>query len=574
MLLPDAEHYRPQARPEAIGAVAQLDGAAFSLASLCCLWYTETTLNKGGVAMAALHYVTRHMTAPQGKPRVYFCCHPEDHARYFDTVTKEILRLSDCAIYYFDPTETANDARYEQLSAMQLFVIPVTARLLGDGCDAIDLDLPFALNEHIPVLPLMQEGGLETRFAQRFGNLQFLDRTVRDVTAVPYEEKLQKFLGAVLTGDELAAKVRAAFDAYVFLSYRKKIRKEAQELMRLIHQNEACRDIAIWYDEFLTPGEDFGEAIRLALHKSAVFLLTVTPDLLEQGNYVAEHEYPEATENQKVVVPVEMRPTEAHTLAKMYPALPACINPHDTAAFTRALTEALLGVALRQRSTPEHDFFIGLAYLEGIDVEVNTARAVELIRAAAEAGLTEAVEKLSNMYACGQGVPRDAAKATEWKQQLILCRIRDFRAEPTEQNTLLMLDEQRDLADVLVRTDDVAQAKQLYQQVAEVAQSLFAHFPSSRAAQHRAAAQMCLGHIALQSGEAETALSQYHDAEQWLLKALKEQGVAVSDTALTLSQPSELMTTVLLASSSKAWTICSVRSPASTVRSLICKVTA
>ena len=42
-------------------------------------------------------------------------------------------------------------------------------------------------------------------------------------------------------------------------------RRYAQELMRLIHKNEFCRDIAIWYDEYLTPGEDFNQEIAAAL---------------------------------------------------------------------------------------------------------------------------------------------------------------------------------------------------------------------------------------------------------------------------------------------------------------------
>lgn len=50
-------------------------------------------------------------------------------------------------------------------------------------------------------------------------------------------------------------------DAYVFLSYRKKDRKHAKELMRLIHANRFCLDIAIWYDGFLAAGEDFNAAI-------------------------------------------------------------------------------------------------------------------------------------------------------------------------------------------------------------------------------------------------------------------------------------------------------------------------
>ena len=57
-----------------------------------------------------------------------------------------------------------------------------------------------AMERHIPVLPILEEGGIERDFDKKCGNLQYLD---------PF-----------------------------------------------------CRDIAIWYDEFLVPGEDFNDAIR------------------------------------------------------------------------------------------------------------------------------------------------------------------------------------------------------------------------------------------------------------------------------------------------------------------------
>jgi hypothetical protein len=73
----------------------------------------------------------------------------------------------------------------------------------------------------------MQEPGLENIFNQMCGNLQFLDKSNRDKTTISYEEKLEKYLASVLTGDELTKKIREAFDAYIFLSYRKKDRKYA-----------------------------------------------------------------------------------------------------------------------------------------------------------------------------------------------------------------------------------------------------------------------------------------------------------------------------------------------------------
>lgn len=48
---------------------------------------------------------------------------------------------------------------------------------------------------------------------------------MNDDTVIKFEDKLIMYLGSVLIGDEMADRVRAAFDAYVFLSYRKKDRK-------------------------------------------------------------------------------------------------------------------------------------------------------------------------------------------------------------------------------------------------------------------------------------------------------------------------------------------------------------
>ena len=95
----------------------------------------------------------------------------------------------------------------------------------------------------------------------KFGELQYLDPYAHDATAISYEEKLKKFLESVLISNEMAERIRKAFDAYIFLSYRKKDRKYANQLMRLIHSNPECRDIAIWFDEFLTPGESFKDSI-------------------------------------------------------------------------------------------------------------------------------------------------------------------------------------------------------------------------------------------------------------------------------------------------------------------------
>ena len=104
----------------------------------------------------------------------------------------------------------------------------------------------------------MIESGVDSVYARpdKFGKRQYLDSLTTDPTAVPYAEKLKKFLHSVLVDDETEYRIRRAFDTYIFLSYRKKDRRFANDLMRLIHKDPLCRDIAIWYDEYLVPSEE------------------------------------------------------------------------------------------------------------------------------------------------------------------------------------------------------------------------------------------------------------------------------------------------------------------------------
>lgn len=369
--------------------------------------------------MAQLQHKTLDGGSPRGKARVYFTCHPWDFGSCFQRITNEILHCSDCAVYYFEEEPELDEEYYVNLDEMQLFVMPVTARLLRQSNRAVDVELAYALEHHIPVLPLMQEQGLEEQYSEKFGNLQFLEQENRDPTAIPYEEKLKKYLNSVLLDDEMNARIQAAFDAWIFLSYRKKDRKLAQELMKLIHSDPNCRDIAIWYDEFLNPGEDFSDAIRKALEESQLFVLAVTPNLLEKDNYVMKEEYPAARKAKKPIVPAEMEKTDRDALKLDFSDLPEPLDIRTDGAVGGAVLDALGELALRKNGeSPRHIFFIGLAYLSGLFVEKDHDRALRLITQAAESGLTEAMEKLASMYEVGEGVLEDRHTAISWREKI------------------------------------------------------------------------------------------------------------------------------------------------------------
>ena len=464
--------------------------------------------------MSTFLYKTIGGENPQGKPRVYFACHPDDREKYFDECATRILKIQDCAVWYeSDPGGEYDPEDLElRLGRMQLFVMPVTTRLLTSPNRAMDVEFPLAMSRHIPVLPLMMEPGLDTLFTRRFGDLQYLDPRSSDKTKRSFDEVLTTYIRAVLADDRLSSRVRAAFDAYIFLSYRKKDRKKAQELMRLIHKNPVCRDIAIWYDEFLTPGENFNRAIEEMLEKSDLFAMAVTPNLVNEDNYVMLTEYPAALAHNKPILPVEMAETDHAALEARYEGLPPCVPGEDGAAFRQALLERLKALAITANDAdPTHNYLIGLAYLDGIDVEVDHDRALGLIAGAAESGLGEAMAQLVAMYENGKGVARDYREAVRWQERYTDDLRSRYRAEPSEENAAALLTGLWSLGDKLLDLGQLSESGQVYEEMRRTAEPLAK--PGSDAFRRSLSVALDnLGRVAEERGDLAAASRCFEDA--------------------------------------------------------------
>lgn len=414
--------------------------------------------------MAELIFKTRGNFTPRGLPKVYLCCHPDDFSYFAEEICERLLKNSNCAICYYDGTP-GEDWELE-LSQVQLFVMPVTTRLLKTKNRALDVEFPFATAHNIPVLPLMQEQGLEQLFNKICGDLQFLDAHASDVAAFVFDEKLKTYLNSVLVGDELAQQIRAAFRGYIFLSYRKKDRRYARYLMRLIHKNEFCEDIAIWYDEFLVPGEDFNENIQKYLSGSDLFLLNVTPNLVCEENYVAAYEYPSAVQQGKPILAVETVPTDGALLRQVYSNIPAPVPMEDEDLLTAAL-----GDHFREgfsKEDPLRQYYLGLAYLSGVDVEVDYEKAAQLITAAAETGLPDAITKLVQMYQSGHGIERDYDRAIVWQEKKIRLLGSRYADNANEENLEALWNALKECGSAYAIVGDRKQTMEMYKAALEL----------------------------------------------------------------------------------------------------------
>ncbi len=380
--------------------------------------------------MPKMNCKTRGNASPRDKRKVYFTCHPDDFEHCFSRISEDILATHDCAVYYTEDMSEpfTEDELDTDIGSVNLIVVPVTFNLLSKPCRAMSTDIAYAKSKRIPLLPFMMESGLTELYSspEHFGERQYIEPYCEDTTAISYGEKLKKYLGSILISDETANRVREAFDAYIFLSYRKKDRKFANDLMRLIHSNPKYRDIAVWYDEFLTPGESFKDNIDRILSRSKLFTLLVTPSLLDTPNFVADNEYPAAKEAGLPILPTEMKNTDRDELLRKYRDIPECRDPYCGDFFEHFGRALCILADEKNDSDPEHKLLIGLAYLDGIDVEVNREYGLELITSAAESGLAEAMRKLYEMYAHGEYVDLDHSEALKWIMRLTEHCIKEY----------------------------------------------------------------------------------------------------------------------------------------------------
>jgi tetratricopeptide (TPR) repeat protein len=415
---------------------------------------------------------TKNNDHPGGKPRVYLSATGGDFKRYSEKIFKQLWNICDCAIYFYPAgAKVATDEDYYlNVSRMDLIVIPVTAELLCKPNRTMDFDVAFATDRNIPILPLIQESDLVELFNRRFGNVQFLQETPDDHTAIPYQEKLQTFLDAVLTNDALCDEIRSAFCARIFLSYRKKDRAHAQTLMSLIHADPKFRDVAIWYDEFLIPGDDFERNIHRELKGSDLFLLAVTPNVLEPDNYVMRTEYP-AANNVLPVIPAELVPTDVDRLRACYPGISDPVDAYDNEKRSQLL-EAVLCSKLQQDPQPYHQYLMGMAYFQGVDVEKDPQKGIALLTEAAREGVWEAAKKLADIYHLGDHVPRNYTEAKYWLTRLTAIAKAGFDDRSDKKATLEYYNALISAGSVCEQNLDDPAAIAYYEQAISVAQML------------------------------------------------------------------------------------------------------
>ena len=368
--------------------------------------------------------------SPNGLQKVFISFHPSDIVK-MDGVASDILAIANCAVYYHKDSFSMEDIDLEdyglKLQEMKLFVVIVSTNYLSNDSLSKSWEYDFAIKHNIPLLPIAVESGLEEFFAiemnrieSGYGDIQLLKSQDTDKTEIPYKQKLLRDLGAILVNDNEIERVKNAFSGQIFLSYRKKDRKFANELMRTIHSISSLQSVSIWYDEFISSGEKWSDQIENALKNSDIFLLMVSPFISEPDNYVIKEEYPAAQKRNKKIVSARKTKKQSeipsqNELEHLFPGLRVFIDGDNAAELEDALQE----LKDNGENNPEKDYLIGLAFFNGIGVERNSEKAVSLIIASAQKNLPEAINKLAEMYWTGDGIATNYENSVLWRKKLV-----------------------------------------------------------------------------------------------------------------------------------------------------------
>ena len=368
-----------------------------------------------------MRYLTRNNVNPNQKPNIFIVS--DKYEEDFEIISRKIRQICDCSIWFPDNEFSLNDSSTEDMIKQSRLVIFLLNKgyLLREG-PMLSKTLDLVKSNLIPILPILLENGIEKQYNIVFGNIQFLSQQITDNTVLSFDEKLKRYINSVIEPEELLRKIIHAFDKFVFISYRKRDRSDAQRLIHLIHDNDICRDIGIWYDEFLTPGETFPEEIQKAIIDSGLFIMAVTSKMTDIPNYVLNEEYPFAKKHNKRVIPVEISKTDKERFYSLFGL--------DLYSIEESLNILVKWIDPNSskliNNEKEHLFFIGLAYLNGIYVESDTKKGISLIQQAANQGLFEAIEKLTIMYSVGQGVIIDYKTAFKWAKKGLELAKKDY----------------------------------------------------------------------------------------------------------------------------------------------------
>lgn len=328
---------------------------------------------------------------------VLIICHPKQIPYYLSQVKDFIWeRFTNITIWQTKSEIGDRNQFLKEVDQMDAVICIITDSLVSTSNKLGDDLLAAVIEKKYPFLPIVYGENMKQIVGQKYGHIHFAK--CKEKKKIRFDV-IEKFIKELSSSDkkrnqwfEYSHKDIKYFSQSYFISYRKVDGKYIDYLQHRIHEETSLVDTQLWYDSYLTPGEDFDENLKKNIKKSSAVILVITPHLLEPNNYVLRIEIPFAKQCGKPVIGILMEETDLMAIRDLY-GVKKIYKLEEWASFTDILSDA--GIPSPDVNFyPRHLYKLATAYIDGNDVECNMKIACELLYQAIHYKYLAAYEKL------------------------------------------------------------------------------------------------------------------------------------------------------------------------------------
>ena len=272
------------------------------------------------------------------KRKIFISAHPTDRYLYLEPKVNAINEIDGCIAIY---NQIPNDKGPSIPDDVDTFVIIASLKYFVWANSGYISEFFAAVRNGVKVIPLLVESGQNVidLVNMRCGKVQYIDAN----------EDLGFALDTLRA--HLVAKERIVDERLpsVFISYRRADRSLLHELVNTVESASDYKNVNVWYDEVISPGENYSKSILKQLNNCNLFILLVTPNILEDKNYVWRVEYKTAKKLRKRIFAVEAEKTDRKKLFEMYGNLGHIVDIKQKGAIESVISE----ISALHRPEPE-----------------------------------------------------------------------------------------------------------------------------------------------------------------------------------------------------------------------------
>lgn len=349
----------------------------------------------------------------------YVCYHPDDESVY-SVLSAEIERIGQSAL--FRGIVGSSDGGFVEtleLKAANLLVLIVSNSSLGESHTLLSSTMKIASEMNIPVLPILIDDCSTQAINGLFEGRHCFSLNTRHKLDQSLSNRLERYLISLYTCDnKTISRINGtAFRKRIFVSYRRGDKEQVQAFLRKLQDDDRFVDVALWWDACLTPGEDFTEELSQNISSCDVFLLCVTNNTFEKGNYILTSELPLAIKRNIPIVSVELELSNHYEGSEISRVIGKLYTEEEA---LERIEEIIPHVESILEFSPEKSYLLSRAYWLGINTEINYSLAVLLNDLAVEGKHKQAKDLHAIMEEYGHGERRNIENALTWKRQKVM----------------------------------------------------------------------------------------------------------------------------------------------------------